>query len=113
MPGQIRFVDALPKKGCWNPIDSMGMVCVHCGCCDPDPTKRYQSRITVLERRLQEREQFSNWAIDPETRAIQKHNIAHAIKSYKRTIRNYKARLRNAQQAPGSPQETEKQEDKQ
>lgn len=112
MPGQIIFIDMPQKKGCWNLIDSMGMVCVHCGCCNPDPIKRYQSRIAVLERRLQEREQFSDWAIDPETRSIQKRNIACDIKSYKRKIRNYKTRLRNAQQAPGSPQETEKQEDK-
>ena len=89
----------------------MGMVCVHCGCCNTDEIKRYQSRIAVLERRLQEREQFSDWAIDPETRSIQKRNIACDIKSYKRKIRNYKTRLRNAQRAPGSPQETEKQED--
>lgn len=111
MPGKIAFVDAPPTKGCWNLIDSMGMICVHCGCCALDRAQRYQSKIKVLERRLQEREQFSDWAINPEIRSIQKRNIACDIKSYKRRIRNYKTRLRNAQQAPGSPQTAEKQED--
>lgn len=112
MPGKIAFVDAPPHEGLLESHRQYGNDMRPLRLPAPwDRAQRYQSKIKVLERRLQEREQFSDWAINPEIRSIQKRNIACDIKSYKRRIRNYKTRLRNAQQAPGSPQTAEKQED--
>lgn len=48
------FVDRPACGGCYNPFDSYGMICVHCGCCSEDKNVRYTKRLALHKRLLQE-----------------------------------------------------------
>lgn len=81
------------KKECWNPYDSFGEICVHCGCCSVDPITRAKARLEVSMDHLHEKEQFNMWDDDPKWRAIQERNIKTDIKILKRLIRYYSKRI--------------------
>ena len=82
------------NKNCWNHLDSYGEICVGCGCCQKDTTKRRKARLDVLKRWLEESENFDNWSDDEQLREIQEKNIADDIRYYKRKIRYYEKMLK-------------------
>lgn len=81
-------IDYAVKKNCWNLFDSYGEICVGCGCCSPDMKTRYESRISCLERWLDEQEHFDNWIEGLEE--LQEKNRRKNIKQIKRKLRYYK-----------------------
>lgn len=84
-------------KNCWNLLDSYGEICVRCGCCSKDKKIRYSARIERIERWIEEEEHFDGWADDKDLRALQEKNIKSNIKCYRRQLRYYKKRLREAE----------------
>lgn len=99
-------IDAQVSSKCWNLYDSYGEICVHCGCCSKDPLTRYNARIEVLLRWIEQCETFDGWIADSSLRAIQETNIARDLKAYRRKLRYYKKKLdeeeRKTQAAPVS-----------
>lgn len=59
------FIDRPACKNCYNPFESYGMICVHCGCCSDDEKVRYKARI-ALHKRLLEVDQENNNTADIE-----------------------------------------------
>ena len=78
---------------CWNLYDSYGEICVHCGCCSKDPLTRYNARIEVLLRWIEQCETFDGWIADSSLKAIQEKNIARDLKAYRRKLRYYKKKM--------------------
>lgn len=79
---------------CWNLIDSYGMICVHCGCCEDDKLTRYKARIRTLESWLDEQYNFDQWDDEYGLRELQEKNVKSNIRSFKRMLRYYKGKLK-------------------
>ena len=92
-------IDLACKKHCWNLIDSYGMICTGCGCCSTVKKDRYENRIRCLEGWLQEQYEFDDWM--PEFRETQERNIKTNIRSFKRQLRYYRAKLEAIQSQKG------------
>ena len=86
-------ISHIPQKKCWNPYDTYGMICVHCGCCSESVTVRRKARLEVAKRHLQGCLDFSAWDSDAEWRAIQEKNIKTDIRYWRRMVRYYEAAL--------------------
>lgn len=78
---------------CWNVYDSYGEICVGCGCCSKDPRVRYEARLEVCKRYLEEKLHFDEWFEDPEMRKVQEKNVRKDIRSWRRQIAYYEKRL--------------------
>ncbi len=90
----MMYIDVQCKKKCWNLYDSMGEICVHCGCCSSDKKTRYISRLVTLKRWLEEKENFNGWCYEyPDLMQKQKQNIAADIVYFKRKIKYYEKKL--------------------
>ena len=89
----IVHIDTPVMDRCWNPYDSYGEICVHCGCCSPDKSVRYPARIEFLERRIAENENFEYWDDDPEWRAVQEKNVKANLRYFKRQLRYYRKKV--------------------
>lgn len=89
----IAHIDRPIAKRCWNPYDSYGEMCVHCGCCSPDKAVRYPARIELLERQIADFENFDRWMDDPEWRAVQEKNIKENLRYFKRQLRYYRKKV--------------------
>lgn len=87
----VGYIDFAVRKDCWNFIDSYGEICIGCGCCLKDKRKRYKNRIRVLERWLDEQENFDGWIEGSEE--LQKKNIKSNIRYFKRRLRYYRKML--------------------
>lgn len=42
------------NKKCYNPWDTYGEICIHCGCCSKDVAKRQQARLALHKRLLKD-----------------------------------------------------------
>ena len=93
----IMIVDEAVNNNCWNPYDSHGEICVHCGCCNKDKRARYMARFELCKRKIEELENFTLWIDDPKWRSIQEKNIKTDLRLFKRLLRYYKKRLRDAE----------------
>lgn len=91
MSGHICFQ---VSNKCWNPYDSYGEICVHCGCCSKDKTTRQKARLEVAKRRLQEELDFDLWDDNPAWRAIQEKNNKSNIRYWRRRVRYYEKALK-------------------
>ena len=88
----IGHIDFAVQKNCWNMIDSYGEICVGCGCCLRDKKQRYENRISVLERWIEEQENFDNWIEGWEE--TQEKNRRANIRCFRRQLGYYKYRLK-------------------
>lgn len=81
------------NKNCYNPFESYGVICVHCGCCHKDKRKRLEARIKLHKRLLKESLEFENWFDDPDIKAEQERNVNSNIAWNKRKIAQLKKAL--------------------
>lgn len=94
----MMHIDIKVADNCWNLFDSYGEICVHCGCCSKDKRERYKARIAAVENWLEEKQNFDGWfEDDPEIKALQERNVKHDIRTFKRTLRYYRAKLREVE----------------
>lgn len=89
----MMFIDVQVGENCWNLYDSYGEICVHCGCCSKDKAERYKARIATIKGWLEEKQSFEMWDDDPELKALQERNVKSDIKTFKRMLRYYRAKL--------------------
>ena len=87
----IVHIDYAKRKNCWNIYDSYSGMCIGCGCCSHDLKKRYEERLKVCKRLLQEQLDFDNWIEGLEH--IQRKNVKANIRYFKRRIKYYRKRL--------------------
>lgn len=81
------------SEDCWN-IEAWAYgICHHCGCCSKDKLERYESRIRLLEERLDDQRSFEFLDESPERRSLQEKNIASNIKRIKRKLRYYREKV--------------------
>ena len=76
------------SKNCIN-IDSYGVMCVHCGCCEeynPNVKDRTEKQIKSYNERLQEEYNFDNYSENEEMAEIQRKNVETNIKYFKEMI---------------------------
>lgn len=95
--GRMICIDNTVTDKCWNPYDSYGEICVHCGCCSKDKETRYKSRILLLEELIENDEKFDGW-VDG-WREKQEENIKTNLKIYKRQLRYYKRKLEEVRES--------------
>lgn len=86
-------------EDCWNLEAWAFGICHHCGCCSKDKRKRYESRILLLEKRLEDLRSFELWDESPERRSLQEKNIASSIKRIKRKLRYYMEKVNAMKEA--------------
>mgnify|MGYP006969180339 CR=1 FL=1 len=84
------FVDSIANKGCYNPFESYGMICVRCGCCSEDEKVRYTSRIALHKRLLQDVLAKSRTAVHD----IVRRNFEIDIAWNRERIAEYEAKLK-------------------
>ena len=78
------------KDDCYNPYESYGEICVHCGCCSKDKSVRYERRLEMWRRLLQDTEAVEMYSdLDDE----QRKNLKLNKRYYRRRIRYYMKRL--------------------
>lgn len=76
------------SKGCIN-INSYGVICVHCGCCEemnPNLKDRTIKQIQYYKERLQEEYNFNDWDKNEAIAEIQRKNVVANIEYYKEKI---------------------------
>lgn len=91
----IGIIDTGVMKKCWNPYDSYGEICVHCGCCNKDKRARYMARFKLCKRKIEELENVTLWDDDPEWKAIQEKNIKSNLRYFKSRMRYYMKRMKD------------------
>jgi hypothetical protein len=83
------------KTKCRNPFESYGEICVGCQCCSDDKRTRWQARLDLHQRLLEQDLHFDNW-IKGIIR-IQKRNRKSNIVWNNRRIARYKYLLKEVQ----------------
>ena len=91
--GNELHISLFVSSDCWNMEAWAFGICHQCGCCSKDERKRYESRIRLIEERLDDLRAFRNWFDDPASRAFQEKNVASNIKWAERRLRYYKKKL--------------------
>ena len=80
------------SEGCIN-IDSYGVICVHCGCCEqynPNAIDRTERQIRYYEERLEEQYNFDEFDEIEKFAEIQRNNIKDNIVFYTEKIKQLK-----------------------
>ncbi len=83
------------KKKCYNGFESYGEICVGCNCCSEDKRVRWQARLDLHLRLLDQDSHFKDWI--PGITQIQKRNKKKDIKWNNYRIARYKYLLKEAQ----------------
>lgn len=91
----IVIIDTGVMKNCWNPYDSYGEICVHCGCCNKDKKIRHKARYNLCKRMIEELKNFQLWDDGPGWKAIQEKNIKINLLYFKSRMRYYMKRMKD------------------
>lgn len=85
-------IDFSVLDDCLNLYESYGEICVHCNCCGRfDDKAKYQDRVDMYKRQLQENAEFNNWCEGLEE--LQKKNIALNAESLGESLREAEKEL--------------------
>jgi hypothetical protein len=95
--GTAIHIDFATKGNCWNMEAACYGNCYGCGCCAKNKRQRYENRIRYLRGMIEEQKHFDNWFDEPEIRALQEKNVKENIRWFKRKLRYYEKKLKDAE----------------